>query len=62
VTDLRSIRRDPMSLDWDALVVRQKELAERVRANGEWMADETTRKSVERLDTIFDEIAAHEGD
>jgi hypothetical protein len=62
VTDLRSIRRDPMSLDWDAIVVRQKELTERVRANGEWMADETTRKSVERLDTIFEEIAAHEGD
>jgi len=62
VTDLRTVRREPMALDWDEVVARQKAMAEEVRANPEWMSDETTSKSVERLDTIFAEIDANPGD
>jgi len=62
VTDLRTIRRDPMALNWDEVVAQQRSLADEVRANEEWMADETTRKSVERLDTLFAEIEAIPGE
>jgi len=60
VSDLRSIRRDPMSLDWDEIVADQLALADDVRGNEAWMADETTVRSMERLDLIFQEIADDE--
>ncbi len=62
VADLRSVRRDPMALDWEEVVARQLSMADRIRENETWMADETTQKSVDRLDSIFEEIEADQGE